>query len=194
MLEAGKSATAVENLLCGTSAKDPSPKRLQQLQASCSYFTPDEDPGAAGPHPFPSFESFYGPTPVCLSTQYQSGRHHGLWESCPLISPVLSAPYSLHFWGTSWSSQGWTNTSLTFQFFFIGSLIEISSVLTPQKFLQVDQGDPPLSLWPFPHLCCILLKGSLSPSLNRFLQHRVTACYCEFITRQGSITLVHSDE
>ena len=65
--EAGKSATAVENLLHVTSAKDPSPNRLQQLQTSCSHFTPGEDPGAAGPRTSPpSAGSFYGPTPVWL--------------------------------------------------------------------------------------------------------------------------------
>ena len=60
--EAWKSATAVENLLCGTNTKDPSPWRLQQLQTSCSHFTPDEDPRAAGPRsPTLSCGSFYGP-------------------------------------------------------------------------------------------------------------------------------------
>ena len=29
-----------------------------------------------------------------------------MWGSCSLISPLLLTPYSLHFWGTSWSSRG----------------------------------------------------------------------------------------
>ena len=66
-------------LLHGFHVTDPSPKRLQQLQTSCSHFTPDEDSGAAGPHPSPpSGGSFYGPTPFCLSTWHRSGRRHHL--------------------------------------------------------------------------------------------------------------------
>ena len=77
--EAGKSATAMENLQCGTSTKDPSPKILQQLQTSCFHFTPDEDPGVAGPRPSPpSGGSFYGPTPFCPSTWHLSGQCHQL--------------------------------------------------------------------------------------------------------------------
>ena len=68
---------ARENLLCGTSTKDPSPKGLQQLQTSCSHFTPEEDTGAACPCPSPaSGGSFYGPAPVCLLT----------WQHCRQIT------------------------------------------------------------------------------------------------------------
>ena len=52
---------------------------IQLLNTSCSHFTPDEDPGAAGPRPYPpSCWSFYGPTPVCKSTLHQNGRRHHL--------------------------------------------------------------------------------------------------------------------
>ncbi|XP_076741286.1 uncharacterized protein LOC143419053 [Maylandia zebra] len=47
--ETGESPTALENLLCCTSAKDSTSKRPQQLQAGGSDIRPDEDPGAAGP-------------------------------------------------------------------------------------------------------------------------------------------------
>ena len=67
--EAGKSATAVENLLRSTCTKDPSPKRLKQLQTSCCHFTPDEDPGRAGPRPsLPSGGSFLDPPQFAYQT------------------------------------------------------------------------------------------------------------------------------
>ena len=47
--EAGESPTALENLLCCTSAKDFTPQGPQQLQAGGSDIPPDEDPGAVGP-------------------------------------------------------------------------------------------------------------------------------------------------
>ena len=67
-----------------------------------------------------------GPSPVCISTWHRSGRCYHLPldrslshlekpESTVRImffdSPVPLTPSSLHSWGTSWSSQGWTNTS-----------------------------------------------------------------------------------
>ena len=59
--------------------KNPSLKTFQQLQTSCSHFTPDEDPGAAGLCPsLPSGGSFYGPTPVYISTWHWSGWCHHL--------------------------------------------------------------------------------------------------------------------
>ena len=58
------------------------------------HFTPDEDPGVADPRPSPpSGGSFYGPTPVRLSTWYCGQCHHippgqitvspgQAWEQC----------------------------------------------------------------------------------------------------------------
>ena len=55
---------------------------------SCSHFTPDKDPGAAGPCPSPpSGGSFYGPTPVYLSTRHWSGRCHHLPPGQITVSP-----------------------------------------------------------------------------------------------------------
>ncbi|XP_030262146.1 uncharacterized protein LOC115574632 isoform X1 [Sparus aurata] len=86
--EAGKCTNAVENLLRGTCTKDPSAKRLQQLQNSCSHFTTDEDPGVAGAcPPPPSGWSFYGPTPVCLPTWHRGGRRHHLPPGQITFSP-----------------------------------------------------------------------------------------------------------
>ena len=71
--EAGKSANAK------TSCVVLLHKGLQQLQTSCSHFTPDEDTGAAGPCPcLTSGGSFYGPTPVCLPAWQRTGRRHPL--------------------------------------------------------------------------------------------------------------------
>ena len=39
----------MEDVLCGTCAKDPSPQGLQQLPAGGADITADEDPGEAGP-------------------------------------------------------------------------------------------------------------------------------------------------
>ena len=86
----------------------------RRMEEKLQQRTPDKDPGAAGPRPSPHCSLHINLASEWTTPSSSSWTDHcptwrsleALRGSCSLISPVLSTPYSLLFWGTSWSSQG----------------------------------------------------------------------------------------